>query len=102
MRPGSVIVDLAAEQGGNVAVTKAGEVVEHHGVVVVGPVDLPSSMAVHASEMYGRNVATFAAHLLAQGDKRPDLSDEITKGALVTHGGEVVHDAVKAALARSS
>jgi NAD(P) transhydrogenase subunit alpha len=101
MRPGSVIVDLAAEAGGNVALTEPGKVVERHGVTLVGPLDLASSMAVHASDMYARNVTTFANHLLAQGGNGPDLSDEITRGALVTHRGEVVHEAVKAALARS-
>jgi proton-translocating NAD(P)+ transhydrogenase subunit alpha len=102
MRAGSVIVDLAAEAGGNVALTEPGRVVERHGVTLVGPVDLASSMAVHASDMYARNVTTFANHLLAQGGNGPDLSDEITRGSLVTHRGEVVHEAVKAALARSS
>ena len=101
MRPGSVIVDLAAEAGGNVALTEPGRVVERHGVTLVGLVDLASSMAVHASDMYARNVTTFANHLLAQGGNGPDLSDEITRGSLVTHRGEIVHDAVKAALARS-
>jgi NAD(P) transhydrogenase subunit alpha len=101
MRPGSVIVDLAAEAGGNVALTEPGKVVQRHGVTLVGPLDLASSMAVHASDMYARNVTTFANHLLAQGGNGPDLSDEITRGALVTHRGEVVHEAVKAALARS-
>jgi NAD(P) transhydrogenase subunit alpha len=101
MRPGSVIVDLAAEAGGNVALTEPGRVVERHGVTLVGLVDLASSMAVHASDMYARNVSTFANHLLAQGGNGPDLSDEITRGSLVTHKGEIVHDAVKAALARS-
>jgi NAD(P) transhydrogenase subunit alpha len=101
MRVGSVIVDLAAEAGGNVALTEPGRVVERHGVTLVGPVDLASSMAVHASDMYARNVTTFANHLLAQGGNGPDLSDEITRGSLVTHRGEVVHEAVKAALARS-
>jgi len=101
MRPGSVIVDLAAEAGGNVALTEPGRVVERHGVTLVGLVDLASSMAVHASDMYARNVSTFANHLLAQGGNGPDLSDEITRGSLVTHRGEVVHEAVKAALARS-
>ena len=101
MRAGSVIVDLAAEAGGNVALTEPGRVVERHGVTLVGLVDLASSMAVHASDMYARNVSTFANHLLAQGGNGPDLSDEITRGSLVTHRGEVVHEAVKAALARS-
>ncbi len=101
MRAGSVIVDLAAEAGGNVALTEPGKVVERHGVTLVGPLDLASSMAVHASDMYARNVTTFANHLLAQGGNGPDLSDEITRGSLVTHRGEIVHDAVKAALARS-
>ena len=100
MKPGSVIVDLAAEAGGNVALTEPGKVVERHGVTLVGPLDLASSMAIHASDMYARNVVTFASHLLGQANG-PDLSDEITRGSLVTHKGEIVHDAVKAALARS-
>ena len=100
MKPGSVIVDLAAEAGGNVALTEPGKVVERHGVTLVGPLDLASSMAVHASDMYARNVVTFASHLLAQTNGL-DLNDEITRGSLVTHNGEIVHDAVKAALARS-
>jgi NAD(P) transhydrogenase subunit alpha len=100
MKPGSVIVDLAAEAGGNVALTEPGKVVERHGVTLVGPLDIASSMAVHASDMYARNVVTFASHLLAQTNGL-DLNDEITRGSLVTHEGEIVHDAVKAALARS-
>jgi NAD(P) transhydrogenase subunit alpha len=100
MKAGSVIVDLAAEAGGNVALTEPGKVVERHGVTIVGPLDLASSMAVHASDMYARNVVTFATHLLGQANGL-DLSDEITRGSLVTHKGEIVHDAVKAALARS-
>jgi len=100
MKPGSVIVDLAAEAGGNVALTEPGKVVERHGVTLVGPLDLASSMAIHASDMYARNVVTFASHLLAQANGL-DLNDEITRGSLVTHNGEIVHDAVKAALARS-
>jgi len=100
MKPGSVIVDLAAEAGGNVALTEPGKVVERHGVTLVGPLDIASSMAVHASDMYARNVVTFASHLLAQTNGL-DLNDEITRGSLVTHKGEIVHDAVKAALARS-
>jgi len=100
MKAGSVIVDLAAEAGGNVALTEPGKVVERHGVTLVGLLDLASSMAVHASDMYARNVVTFASHLLAQANGL-DLNDEITRGSLVTHNGEIVHDAVKAALAHS-
>ena len=98
MRPGSVIVDLAAEQGGNCALTEAGRDVVKHGVTVIGPVNLPSSVPFHASQMYARNVTSFLAHLVKEGQLQLDLTDELTKGPLVVHQGEIVHDAVKATL----
>src|SRR5262249_33330402 len=64
MRPGSVIIDLAAEQGGNCALTEPGQEVERHGVVIIGPINLPSTVPVHASQMYARNVTNFLTHLL--------------------------------------
>ncbi len=95
MRPGSVIVDLAAEQGGNCALTEPGREVIKHGVVIVGPINLPSTVPFHASQMYARTVTNFLAHLLKDGRIYLDLDDELTRGPLVTHQGEIVHQAVK-------
>jgi NAD(P) transhydrogenase subunit alpha len=99
MRPGSVVVDLAAEQGGNCALTEPGREVVRHGVTIMGPTNLPSTMPFHASQMYARTVTSFLVHLLEGGEVRLELDDDLTRGPLVTHGGEVVHPAVKAALA---
>jgi NAD(P) transhydrogenase subunit alpha len=90
MRPGSVIVDLAAESGGNCELARAGEEIMHGGVLVLGPVNLASSLPYHASQMYSRNVTTLLKHLVKDGALALDLDDEITRGALVTHGGDVV------------
>jgi len=84
MRPGSVIVDLAAESGGNCELTEAGEVTEHGGVTVVGTTNLPSLMAFHASQLYSRNVASLLQHLAPEGELVLDSEDEITAGACVT------------------
>jgi NAD(P) transhydrogenase subunit alpha len=99
MRPGSVIVDLAAEQGGNCAVTEPGQEVVRHGVVVSGLLNLPSMVPFHASQMYARTVTNFLMHLVKQGNLQLDLNDELTRGPLVTHQGEIMHEAVKATLA---
>jgi NAD(P) transhydrogenase subunit alpha len=84
MRPGSVIIDLAAETGGNCEVTVPGEVVERDGVTVVGTTNLPSLMAFHASQLYSRNVASLLQHLAPSGELTLDWDDEITSGACVT------------------
>jgi NAD(P) transhydrogenase subunit alpha len=94
MRPGSVIVDLASEQGGNCGLTEPGQEVVRHGVVIIGPLNLASSVPFHASQMYARTVTNFLAHLLKEGRVHLDLGDELTRGPLVTHQGEVVHEAV--------
>jgi NAD(P) transhydrogenase subunit alpha len=99
MRPGSVIVDLAAEQGGNCALTEPGREVVKHGVVIVGPLNLPSTVPFHASQMYARTVTNYLLHLVKDGQTRLDLGDELTRGPLVTHQGEVVHEAARAAVA---
>jgi NAD(P) transhydrogenase subunit alpha len=98
MRPGSVIVDLAAEQGGNCALTEPGREVVKHGVTLLGPLNLPSSVPFHASQMYARTVMNYLLHLLKDGKVQLDQSDELTRGPLVTYEGAVVHEAVKAAL----
>ncbi len=102
MRLGSVIVDLASEQGGNCALTESGREIVKHGVTIVGTTNLPGTLPFHASQMYSRNVTNFLSHLLKDGKVQFDLSDELTRGPLVTHQGEVLHEAVKAALSTAS
>jgi NAD(P) transhydrogenase subunit alpha len=99
MRPGSVIVDLAAESGGNCELTKPDEVVVTNGVSIHGPTNLPATMPVHASQLYARNVTELLRELVKDGALALDFADEVVQGACVTHGGAVVNDAVKAALA---
>ena len=84
MRPGSVVVDLAAEAGGNCEVTEPGTEVERHGVTVVGLLNLPSSMPQHPSQLYARNVAALLQHLAPDGELALDWDDEIIAGACVT------------------
>lgn len=95
MRPGSVIVDLAAEAGGNCELTKAGTDVVVRGVRIMGPVNLPATMPFHASQMYARNVTAFLLLLLKGGQLNLDFQDELIAGACITHGGEVVHPALR-------
>jgi NAD(P) transhydrogenase subunit alpha len=98
MRPGSVVVDLAADQGGNCELTQPGQTVDHGGVQVLGPLNVPATVPMHASQMLSRNFQNFLLHLLKKGELQLDLADEITSGSLVTRDGEIVHPAVKAAL----
>ncbi|MBI3769205.1 MAG: Re/Si-specific NAD(P)(+) transhydrogenase subunit alpha [Deltaproteobacteria bacterium] len=99
MRSGSVIVDLAAEAGGNCELTEPDEVVVRHGVTIHGPTNLPATMPVHASQLYARNVTELLRELVKDGALALDFDDEIVKGACVTHAGEVVSEAVKTAVA---
>ena len=89
MKPGSVVVDLASESGGNCELSEPGRSVEHSGVVVLGPTDLVSTLPYHASQMYGKNVEAFLLHLAPEGELVLDFDDEITDAACVTHDGEV-------------
>jgi NAD(P) transhydrogenase subunit alpha len=89
MQPGSVIVDLAAEAGGNAELTQPDEEVVHEGVTILGPTNLPSSMPYHASQLYARNVSALVEHLAPEGELRLDFEDEITAGACVTRKEEV-------------
>ena len=98
MRPGSVIVDLAAEQGGNCSLTEPGIEVVRHGVLIIGPTNLPSTVPFQASEMFARTVTSYLLHLLKDGSPHLDLGDELTRGPLVTHQGEILHEVVKARL----
>ena len=99
MRPGSVIVDLAAEAGGNCELTEPDQVVVRHGVTIHGPTNLPATMPVHASQLYARNVSELVRELVKDGALALDFDDEVVRGACVTHGGAVMNDAVRAALA---
>ena len=98
MAPGSVIVDLAAERGGNCELTKPGETIVENGVTILGPLNLPATVPLHASQMYARNITTFLAHLAKGGKFEFDTTDEITRDTLVTRDGEVVHPRVREAL----
>ncbi|MCA9520352.1 MAG: NAD(P) transhydrogenase subunit alpha, partial [Myxococcales bacterium] len=95
MRPRSVIIDLASERGGNCELTKPGEVAVEHGVTIIGPLNIPTDVPYHASQMYARNVSTFILHLCKDGALNLDLSDEITSGTLITHAGDVVNPRVR-------
>lgn len=98
MSPGSVIVDLAAERGGNCELTRADEVVVESGVTILGPTNLPSTVPYHASQMYAKNITTFLLHLMKNGAITLDASDEITRDTLIVQGGEVVNPKVRQAL----
>jgi len=102
MRPGSVIVDLAAEQGGNCSLTEPGAEVHRHGVLILGLLNLPGSVPFHASQMYAKNVTNYLLHLVKDGAIQLDLTDELTKGPLVTHQGAVVHPAIQPRLAEAA
>ena len=95
MRPGSVIVDLAAETGGNVELTRAGEIIQVGGVTIDGTRNLPSTMPVHASQLYSKNISTLLLLLVKDGALKLDFTDEIVKGACVTHNGEIVNPRAK-------
>ncbi len=95
MNAGSVIVDLAAETGGNCELTRAGETIEAHGVTIIGPVGLPATVPTHASQMYAKNVSEFVMNLVHDGEAVLDGDDEIIKETMVTHAGQVVNQRVK-------
>jgi len=97
MPTGSVIVDLAAEQGGNCELTQAGGIVERHGVCIHGPVNLPATLPVNATQMYSKNVVTFFSHVYKDTEKGPDFEDEITRGSCVTRNGDIVNELVRQA-----
>ncbi len=102
MKPGAVVVDLAAEMGGNCAGTKAGEEVVSHGVTILGPVNLPSSTPEDASRMFSRNIQSFLQGILKDGELNLDFEDEVVSGTCITHEGKVVHETVKNAIEGSA
>jgi NAD(P) transhydrogenase subunit alpha len=97
MTPGSVIVDIAAEQGGNCELTRADETVVEHGVTVLGPTNLPATVPNHASQMYAKNISSFLANLVKDGELRIDLEDQITRETLVSRDGALVNPRVREA-----
>ncbi len=103
MRAGSIIVDLAAEQGGNVEGTESGKEVVKHGVTIIGHPNLPSTMAVSASMLYSRNMEKLLGHLISkEGQMKWDMNDEITKGCVIVKDGQVVHPKVQEAIAKAA
>ncbi len=98
MSPGSVIVDLAAERGGNCELTVPGETIVKHGVTILGPTNLPATVPGHASQMYAKNITTLLTYLVKDGKLELNLEDQIIRETLVTHNGEVVHPRVREAL----
>ncbi len=98
MKPGSVIVDLAAETGGNCELTEAGKTVIAHDVKILGPLNVPSTMAEHASQLYARNIQALLGLMIGEeGQLSLDFDDEVIAGACITRGGEIVHEGAKAA-----
>jgi NAD(P) transhydrogenase subunit alpha len=97
MMPGSVIVDLAAERGGNCESTRPGEIVEVHGVTIIGPVNLPATVPYHASQMYGKNVTTFLLNMVKEGKLELDAGDEVVEESMVTRNGEITNPRVREA-----
>jgi NAD(P) transhydrogenase subunit alpha len=97
MAPGSVVVDIAAEQGGNCELTRPDQVVKQGGVTILGPTNLPATVPNHASQMYAKNVSAFIASLVQEGELRINVEDEITRETLVSRGGQLVHPRVREA-----
>ena len=102
MAPGSVVVDIAAERGGNCELTKPGETVTIGGVTILGPLNIPTEIPYHASQMYSKNVTTFLLHMVQDGTLILDTEDEIVSNTLVTHGGNVVNPRVREILDRQA
>lgn len=95
MKPGSVVVDMAAEQGGNCEVTQAGETIFHNRVKVVGPLNLPSTLAFHASQLFSKNILSLLSLMLKDGELHFDFEDEIVKNSTITHNGEIISPMLK-------
>jgi NAD(P) transhydrogenase subunit alpha len=98
MKPGSVIMDLAAENGGNCELTRKDEVIEHNQVTIDGTSNIPGTMPVHASELYAKNIAAFLTYMVKEGELNLDMEDEIISGSLFTHEGEITHEPTREAM----
>jgi NAD(P) transhydrogenase subunit alpha len=95
MAPGSIIVDLAAERGGNCEITEAGKTVVKHGVTIMGVINLASEVPYHASMMYAKNITTFLTHLVKDQKLNLNLEDDIVRETMLTRGGEIVQARVR-------
>lgn len=95
MRPGSVVLDMAVEYGGNCEISEKGKTVKKHGVTIIGEPNLPSLVPTHSSEMYSKNILALIQHIGKDGKVELKLDDEIVKGSLITHNGEVIHQRIK-------
>jgi len=95
MKMGSVIVDLASENGGNCELTQKDEIITHKGVIIDGTSNFPATMQTHASQLYSKNISSFVKHMLKEGELNLDLKDEIIAGAMFTHKGEITHQPTK-------
>jgi NAD(P) transhydrogenase subunit alpha len=102
MQKGSVIIDLAAEQGGNCEITEPGKNICKYGVTICGVLNLPSTLPIDASSMYSRNITQFFKHLYKAEDRKLDFEDKITKSSCVTHNGEIVNDYVRKAILKGA
>ncbi len=95
MKPGAVIIDLAAEGGGNCTLTQPGETIVHNGVTIHAPLNIPSQVPFHASEMYAKNLLNFITPMLKDGQYAPDFNDELIAGALLTREGKITHESIR-------
>ncbi len=95
MRSGSVIVDLAAAEGGNCSLSEANKIIEKHGVTIVGAVNLARSVPVHASQMHSKNIINLFKHLVGPESGEFDFDDEITKATCISHNGQIINEMVK-------
>jgi len=98
MKPGSAIIDLASENGGNCELTKVGEIIEYNEVKIDGTLNLPATVQIHASQLYAKNVSTFLTYMVKEGNLTLNLDDEIISGAMFTHNGQVTHEPTRKAL----
>jgi NAD(P) transhydrogenase subunit alpha len=92
MKPGAVLVDLAAETGGNCELTEPGKTIEYNDVIIHGPVNIPSLIPVHATEMYAKNLFNFLSPMIKEGNLELDWEDEVIKESVLTHEGEIKHE----------
>ena len=100
MKPGSIIMDLASENGGNCELTKKDEIITHNGVTIDGSSNIPGSMPVHASELYAKNITAFLTYMIENGELKLNLDDEIISGSMYTHQGEITHEPTLEAIKR--
>jgi len=98
MRMGSVVVDMAVEQGGNCTLSELNKTVVKHGVIIIGEGNLPSLLPLNASELYAKNISTFLLHLADKDKFKWEMDEEITKGSLITHRGAAVHPSLAKAV----